>query len=265
MLIIGESLNATIPKVGQAIQSRDAAFVSKLAQEQRDAGAQMLDVNAAVPGGNETEDLTWLVTTVQAAVDVPLMLDSASPDALRGAIAVCKQRPLVNSVSGEPKKLEKVLPLVAEYGCSVVALCIGEKGIPGTPEARLDVARLIVQRAGQLGIKPESIYIDPLVLTIATDIQSARISLATIELIRGGITGVHTIGGISNVSFGLPGRSLLNAAFVAMAAGLGMDAFLVNVRDRYVIATISAANTLAGNDTRCRDYLRAYRAGRFKV
>lgn len=265
MLIIGESLNATVAKVGRAIQERDEAFVSSLAQEQRDAGAHMLDVNAAVPGGNEADDLTWLVKTVQAAVDLPLLLDSASSDALGSALAVHKGRPIVNSISGEPKKLEKVLPLVAEHGCGVVVLALNEKGIPATPEARLEVVSTVVRRARDRGVKADDIYVDPLVLTIATDVKAAGVCLATLRLVREKMPDVHTIGGVSNISFGLPGRSLLNCVFLAMAMGLGMDTLFVNVRDKAVMATIWASNALAGADPRCRDYLKAYRAGRLKV
>jgi cobalamin-dependent methionine synthase I len=262
MLIIGESLNSAIPKVGQAVLARDNAFLSESARAQADAGAQMLDVGAATAGGNEPEDLAWMVESVQAAVNLPLMLDSPNPDALEAALKVHRGRPIVNSISGEPRKMERLIPLVAEHRCGTVLLCMDDQGIPKTAEARLRIARDLVDRMLQRGVKPEDLYVDFLVFSIGTDWNAAQVSLATLRLIRQELPNVHFICGLSNISFGMPAKSLLNSTFLAMAMGTGLDTILVNVRDPHVMATYWAGNVLSGNDPGCMSYLRAFRAGK---
>lgn len=268
MLIVGESLNGTVPKVGEAIRCRDADFVRRLALGQVEAGAHMLDVNAGVAGADEAEDLAWLVGIVQSTVPVPLSIDSADPRALEAALtAYGKGRPMVNSISAERHKLDTVLPLAASHGCSVVGLCLGDEGIPQTPEARLKVAHVIVDRAQAAGVRLDDIYLDPLTLGLGTSDKAASVSLRTLRLVRQELPSVRIICVASNVSFGMPSRRLLNRTFVAMAMGaaMGVDAVMIDVRDKAMMASLVAAEALAGKDSYCKNYLGAFRAGRLRT
>lgn len=265
MLIVGESLNATRKEMMSAVQLHDEAFVHALAREQVAAGAQMLDVNAAVPGRNETEDLAWLVQTVQTVVDVPLVLDSSDPKALAAAIAVHRGKPMINSLTGEGSKLDTLLPIVAGADCSVLVLCMDDRGISASVEERLKAARRAVLPLLAAGKKAEDIFVDPLVMAAAADLGAPMTTLEVLRSLRqGDIAGVRTIGGMSNVSFGFPARRLLNRVFLVMAMTAGLDACIVDVRDRALMSSIYAAVGLRGED-RFRTYLKAYRQGSLLV
>jgi len=265
MLIVGESLNSAIPKVGQAILNHDEAFVSDLARSQVEAGAEMLDVAAGMSGGNEPGDLAWMVRVVQKAVKVPLMIDTTGPGALEKALEIHQGKPIINSISGERKRLENLIPVVTRLSCGVVVLCMDDEGIPKTADKRLQIAHRVVNELIRKGMKPDDLYVDYLIMTVGADWQTAAISLETLSLIRKELPEVHTICGLSNVSFGLPAKSLLNAAFLSMLLGAGMDTFLINVRDKHVMASLRAAAVLVGKDPYCASFLKAYRAGRLKV
>lgn len=265
MQIIGESINSSIPQVGKAIQERDVSFLVALAREQKDAGADMLDVHVGSLGGNEAETLTWLVQTIQAEVDIPLVLDSLNAQAVEAALAVHRGHTIINSLSGEQDRWQQLMPLVIKHNCGAVMLCMGESGIPATAQERLSLAQELVERALEAGVKPQDLYLDPLAPSIGADWQGGKVTLETIRLIHQNIPDVHTICAISNISFGLPRRHLLNASFSAMAIAMGLDTFLIDVRDKAMMTTILAANALAGNDRHSLTYLRAYRAGRFQV
>ena len=265
MLIIGESINSTIPKVGEAINNRDESLITELAQQQVAAGAGMLDVNVAVADGSEVENLLWAIHTVQSAVDVPLVLDTGDPDALKAGLEAHRGQAIINSITGEERNLAALLPLAVEYNCGVILLCLDEHGIPKTPEGRCKIASSLMDKVTRAGVAPEDLYMDPLIETVGANSKAVRVTLDTLRLIHNALPGVHMNGGITNVSFGMPQRSLLNRTFLAMAIALGMDTFLVNVRDKDVMATICAANALSGNDPYCSDYLEAYHAGKLKV
>ncbi|MBN2098690.1 MAG: dihydropteroate synthase [Dehalococcoidia bacterium] len=264
MLIVGESLNGTIPKVGEAINAKDVDFVRKLALDQVEAGARMLDVNAGVAGANEVENLAWIVGIVQNTVSVPLLIDSANPRALEAALAIHKGRPMINSISAEKYKLDAVLPLVASHDCSVIALCLGDEGIPQTPEARLKLARIVLDRAQAAGLKLEDIYLDTLTLGMGTSDQAAKVTLETLRLVRQELPGVRIMLIASNVSFGMPNRRLLNRTFatMAVAAAMGVDAVMIDVRDKAMMAALIAADALTGKDPYCKGYFKAFRAGK---
>lgn len=264
MRIIGEKINGTRKQVGLAIAERNAAYIQNLAQKQVEAGAHWLDVNAGTSPDREPDDLVWLVNRIQEVVDVPLCLDSANPDALRAAIQVVRQTPMINSISGEPVRLENILPIAAEFQCPLIALCIGSRGIPPTAEGRMDVLAQIVEKTRQAGVPDERLYVDPLAMTIATDTNAASVFLNTLRGIRQQYPQAHLTCGLSNVSFGLPVRSLINRTFLVMAISAGLDTAILDPNDREVQAAIYAADLLLGNDRHCRSYLRAYRAGKLE-
>ena len=261
MKIIGEKINGTRKKVAQAIAGRDAATIQDLAIKQVQAGAAWLDVNAGTRPDREADDLIWLVDTIQAVVDTPLCLDSASPNALRAAIPATHKTPMINSISGEPERLAGILPIVAEHGCEVIALCMDDKGIPGTAQARLDVIGKVFVETRRAGVLDEKVYVDPLVMTIATNIEAGGIILNTMRAIRAEFPQAHISCGLSNVSFGLPVRALINRTFLVLALEAGMDTAIIDPNDRELQAAMMAADLLLGRDKHCLKYTRAYRAG----
>lgn len=267
MLIIGESINGTIPKVGQAILDRDESFLRELAKIQYECGAQLLDVNAGVAGGNEIEDLPWLVSLVQQEVPIPLMLDSANPNALKSAFSVYQhaEPPILNSISGEQEKWDRLFPLVIEKRCKVVVLLMDDQGIPKTIRERLNIAQRLYQKLVEAGLPPEHIFFDILVLSVAVEPDAALIALELIQTIRSHFPQSHLICGVSNVSMGLPGRKLINRTFLTMAMAAGLDTLLVDVRDQALMSTITTSKALLNQDPYCLEYLKAYREKKILV
>jgi 5-methyltetrahydrofolate--homocysteine methyltransferase len=262
LLFIGEALNATRKRVAEAVLAHDEEFIAGLAQAQVESGANYLDVNAAASNNDEVSDLVWMVKVVQGVVDVPLCIDSASPKAIQAACEVHRGVPMINSISGEPMKFNALLPLVTKVKGKVIALCIGETGIPKTAQGRLEVARGLVERLEGAGVEREDIYVDPIVLSVATEHGAATVTLETITLIKRDLPGVNTILAVSNVGFGIPERALLNNAMATLALHAGIDAFLADVRGKGLIAHAMAAKLLLGQDPFCGKYLKTYRAGK---
>jgi 5-methyltetrahydrofolate--homocysteine methyltransferase len=264
MKIIGEKINGTRKRVAQAIAQRDSDFIIHLATQQVESGSSWLDVNAGTPPDQEPEDLIWLVKTVQEAVEVPLCLDSANPKALQAAMKEVKQTPMINSISGEKARLEGVLPIAAEYGCEVIALCMDDNGIPATSEERVAVIHNVFEETRKAGIPDEKMYVDPLVMTIATNTEAGRITFDTMRAIRTEFPEAHISCGLSNVSFGLPMRSLINRAFLILALDAGMDTAIIDPNDSDLQSAMIAAELVLGRDRHCLRYTRAYRAGKLK-
>lgn len=265
MEIIGEKINGTRERVAQAIADRDVAFIQNLARKQAEAGSTWLDVNAGTHPTQEPEDLVWLIETIQAVADTPLCLDSANPQALAVAIKAVHQTPLINSISGEPQRLEGILPLVAEHGCQVIALAMDEKKIPETSEARIAVVHKILDATRTAGIPDEHIYVDPLVMTLSTNIQSGAFFFDTLHAVRTAYPEVHFTAGLSNISFGLPARSFINRAFLTLALAAGLDSAILDPLDQELKAALLAAELVLGRDRHCLDYTRSYRAGVFNT
>lgn len=262
MLIIGESLNATRKEVREAVINKDAEKIQALAKEQVTAGADMLDVNAGIPGQNETENLQWMVKTVQEVVDIPLVLDSSDVDALIAAIEIHKGKPMINSISAEKDKLGKLLTFVTETDCSVIVLCMDDQGISNTVTKRLDAARVAVNHLLEKGKNKNDIYVDPLVMSIAADQKAAQTTYKVIEELKclEEFDGVHIIGAVSNVSFGVPTRKIINKVFLSQAMLKGLDSCIVNVRDKSLMSTIYAGMSMLEEKGLSR-YLKAYRKG----
>jgi cobalamin-dependent methionine synthase I len=267
MLIVGESINGTIQEVRRAILERDQTFLRELARVQYESGAQFLDVNAGAAGGDELKDLAWLVEIVQKEVPIPLMPDSANPEALKAALEVYRhsEPPILNSISGEKEKWDKLFPVVAEKKCNLVVLLIDDQGIPKTVEGRIDIAGRLFQKLTNAGLPPDHIYFDILVLSVAVEPEAALVTLETIQRVRSKFPNSHIICGVSNVSMGLPGRRLINRAFLTMAIYAGLDTLLIDVRDQGLMSSIYANKILVHEDLYCRDYLKAYREKKILV
>ncbi len=262
MLIIGEKINGTLKKVGEAVIARDAAFIQNLALRQVEAGAHYIDVNAGTPATREPEDLVWLVETVQAVTDVPLCLDSANPEALTAALERTRRPPLINSISGEESRLGGILPLIPGRTAGVIAVLIDDAGIPRDVESRLRVAHKVMERTRAAGVPDDQVYIDPLVLAVATQQDGALVALETMHRLRAEYPSVRFSVGLSNISFGLPMRSLINRAFLTLALYMGLDAAIMDPLDRGVMDTLLATEVVLGRDRFCRQYTKAFREGR---
>lgn len=255
-IIIGERLNPTGKKrLKQALREGDMDAVMREAIAQTEAGAHALDVNVGLPEIDEPACLTRVVQAVQSVCDVPLQLDTADPRALEAAMRVYIGRPLVNSVSGKQAVMDAVFPLVREYGGALVALTLDEKGIPDTVEGRVDIAQRIVREAARYGIRSTDLLFDALTLTVATDTSGPSLTLQTLrELHR---RGYRTVLGVSNVSFGLPNRPALTAAFLSMALEAGLDAAILNPLDSAVSGAFWASRALIGCSRGLEEYLQA--------
>ncbi|HMU91835.1 MAG TPA: dihydropteroate synthase [Anaerolineales bacterium] len=257
-VMIGEKINPTgIKKLGQALVDKNMDYVKQLAKRQVEWGADVLDVNVGHPQIDEAAIIPMVVEAVKSVVDVPLCIDSNDPKILEAGLKVAPGKPLVNSVNGEEKQLETVLPIVKNRGAAVIGLTIGDDGIPPTAELRLAAAAKIIERAAKIGIPIEDIIIDPLVMTVGHDSKAATVTLKTIELLVKEF-GVNINLGASNVSFGLPDRHSVNAAFLALAMQTGVTC---SITDPIKLgSTIKATDLLLGRDANSMRYLKYFRA-----
>ncbi len=265
MIIVGELINASRKAIAGAIEAQDAAAIRQVAHDQANSGADYIDVNAGTFVGREAEYLKWLTLTVQQAVDVPCALDSPDPGSLEAALAVHKGTAMINSISLEKERYEKLLPVVAGTDLKVVALCMSDEGMPQTVDDRLKIADRLVNGLLQNGVPVGNIHIDPLVQPLSVNDSFGMEFLLAIERIKAAFPGIHTMCGLSNISFGLPNRKFLNQIFMAMAVALGLDGAILNPLDQRMMGTIIAAEALAGCDSYCTKYLKAHRAGLFET
>jgi len=261
MLIIGERINATRKRVREAVLAGDDGWIRAEARRQALAGADMIDVNGGV-AGREPEILRWLVGIVQEEVDAPLCLDSADPISLRQALPLCRRPAMINSITGEESRFQALLPLVLEFKAKVIALCMSGAAPPAGVEERVATAVRLVEMLTAAGVAPEDIYVDPCVFPISTGSEHGPALLDAVTRIRAVYPEVHLSAGVSNVSFGMPARRLLNDTFLIMLIARGLDAAIIDPCDEGVVARILAAEALAGRDDYCAHFLKAYRAGR---
>ena len=257
-VMIGEKINPTgRKKLAAALTEGNLDYVRQLVENQVAWGADVLDVNVGVPGIDEVATVRQVVELVNSVVDVPICLDSANPDVLAAGLAVAPGKPLVNSVSGEEKKLQTVLPLVKERGAAVIGLTMDDNGIPKTAEERVAVAERILERAAKMGIAAEDVIIDPLVLTVGSDSKAALVTLQTVELLRKEF-GVNINLGASNVSFGLPDRPTVNASFLTLGIQSGATCAITDPIK--LGQAVKAADLLLGRDENSMRYLKYFRA-----
>lgn len=261
MIIIGELINASRKAIKAAIEAQDAAAIQQVAKDQAEAGADYIDVNAGVFVGKEPEYLKWLVETVQAAVDKPCAIDSPDPAAVEAALSVHKGTPMINSISLEKERYEKLMPIIAGTDMKVIALCMSDKGMPKTVADRMQIADELVDGLLKNNVKVENIFVDPLVQPISVENTFGVEFINAIEKIVAAFPGIHTACGLSNISYGLPARKFMNQTFMTMAIAKGLDGAIINPLDRRMMANIIAAEALAGKDGFCVNYLKAFRAG----
>lgn len=263
MILIGEKINGTRKKVGEAVAGRDAEFIRDLAVRQFQCGAAYLDINAGGLPEREPEDMAWLVETVQEAVpEAVLCLDSPNHKALRAGIERTVKTPMLNSLSAEKFRLEGVLPLACQFGTDLIVLPIGDGGIPKDSQGRLAIVRRLVELTRKGGLPDEKLFVDPLVMAISTGTENGNITLETCRGIREEFPKVHLTCGLSNISFGMPLRPILNQAFLVLAIQAGMDSAILDPELRDLRAMMMAAETVLGKDRHCMNFNRAFRAGK---
>lgn len=263
MMIIGEKINATLPAAKAMIEQRDGAAIVELARKQAETGAHFIDVNVGTGIGSQDDEVAaiqWAVEMLEDAVDRPLCIDSADPVVLEaGVAALANGAFMINSVKAEKKDLEAVIPMAADNDALLIALTMDESGIPETVAERLDAAEKIASACETFGMPLDRVYFDPLVMPVSTNAQAGAVTLETLTAIKKTFPGAKTVTGLSNISFGLPNRTLLNAAFLQMAVGCGLDAAIMDPLDDTMMAAVRAGDALAGKDRYCRRYIRAIR------
>ena len=263
MIIIGEKINASIPKSKVIIQERDEKQLLELARNQAAAGADFIDVNVGTGVGSREDEILsmeWAVETIQQEVDTPLCIDSADPAVLEAGIKARDGRPsLINSVKAEEENLEQVVPMAGNYNTPIVALAMDETGIPTSVEGRMRACEKITTVCEKYGVSLEFVYFDPLVLPVSTDVKQGVVTLHTIMEIKKSFSTAKTIIGLSNISYGLPARARLNIAFLQMAIFAGLDAAIIDPFNENLMDAVKIAEVLAGKDRHCRKYTRAFR------
>lgn len=262
MIIIGEKINGTIPRVKKAIEEKNEEFIRDLALKQTEAGADYIDVCAGTAPEIEVNTLKWLMDIIQDVVDKPLCIDSPNPRSIEAVFKYAKKPGLVNSVSEEGDKCEVIYSLIQGTDWQVIALTCDNKGIPSDVQTRVDLTKVLVEKADKYGITPDKIHIDPLVMALSTDNQSLLKFVETMKAIKAMYPTIKVTSGLSNISFGMPLRKIVNQNFLTIAVYEGMDSAIMDPCNRDMMATLLATEALLGRDRFCRKFSNAYRKGK---
>lgn len=264
MIIIGEKINGSIPAVADAIARRDSDFIKERARLQAEAGATFIDCCASVPEAEEVETLHWMIDCIQSVTDLPISVDSPSAGVLVEAYKFCKKPGLFNSVSGEGDKIDKIFPIMAANpGWEVIALLSDDTGIPKSAADRLKVFDKIMAKAKEYGISPNRIHIDPLVEMLCTSENGIETNTEVISTVREKYPSIHITAAVSNISFNLPVRKMINFGFTVLAMNSGLDSAILDPTNRDMMGVIYATEALLGQDDYCMEYISAYREGIF--
>jgi len=264
MRIVGELINASRKKIREQIKDRNYEEIARVAKDQVEHGADFIDVNAGTFVGQEEEYVKWLIQVVQENVDAPCCIDTPDPNVLEEAIKVHKGTPMLNSISLEKDRYDKMIPILRGAEMKVIALCMSDTGMPYTKDERMKIADDLINSLVQNNVKLDNIYVDPLVQPIGAGDNLGREFLNTIEEIHSKYEGIHTICGLSNISYGIPDRKFANRVFMSMAITKGLDSAIMNPMDKKMMAHIIATETLMGKDPFCENYMNAYRDGQFE-
>ena len=262
MVIIGELINSTRARVRKAIEQEDAAFIQNLAKSQAAAGAHWIDVNAGAFAADEAGKLQWIIKAVRQATDAALCVDSPRPEAVEAGLALAGSGAVLNSITAERARYGLLLPLIRKYDCGVIALAIDDRGLTEDTDKIYSVSDGLIKRLEDDGVDPGRIFADPLVRPVSTNTEYARAALSLVERVTANHPEVHRVCGLSNVSFGLPRRRLVNQVFLAMAVAKGLDCAILDPLDRRMMAHVLAAEMLAGRDQFCMGFIAAERNGK---
>lgn len=262
MIIIGEKINSTLKAIRPAMESRDKATIVDLAKRQYAAGAAYLDVNAGMFHDQELEILQWLIETIQEETDAPFAIDSPNPKAILTGLKANKNgKPIINSITGEKERFNAILPLILEYKTGVIALCMDDRGMPETYQERVEIARSLIDNLTREGVALSDIYIDPMIRPIGTGAHYGTVALETIRTVKNEYPGVHLACGLSNISFGIPARKVMNQAFLVAAMTCGLDGAILDPLDKKLMTFLYATEALLGIDDFCMNYLTKFREG----
>jgi cobalamin-dependent methionine synthase I len=266
MLIIGERINTSRKLINEGVANRDAAYIQGDVRSQVDAGADLIDVNAGSRRNSEVDDLSWLIEVIQDALpQVRLSIDSPNPDSMKAVLNQVEHPPMLNSITVERPRFEAMAPIIQLRECDVVALCIDDRGIPKSAGQALENAVRLVSDLESLGVKRERIYLDPVVQAVSANTNAALTALETIDRIRQELGGVNVVCGLSNISFGLPKRPLVNRVFLTLAMKAGLNAAIVDHLDNKLMGTLRATAVLLGQDPWCQAYTSAFREGKLET
>lgn len=263
MIIVGERLNSSRRPVFQALNNKDKKYLIDQAQKQEKAGASYIDLNTAALLDKEEETLKWVIPLLQKEVNIPFSIDTPNPEAMDEGLKNHNRQALLNSLSGEAERIKAFLPLIKEYRPRVIVLCLDDSGLPKTSDQELSIADKMLSLLEKEGVSPEDIFMDPLVRPIGVDQSAGELFLESLEKIKKNLPSVNTIAGISNVSFGLPRRKLLNRVFLTLALHRGLDAAILDPLDREILAALSSAEALLGKDPALKNYLKSIRSGKW--
>lgn len=262
MIIIGEKINGSIPRVKRAIEEKDEVFISNLAVRQAGAGADYIDLCAGTVPENEVEALTWLIKIVQEAVEIPLCIDSPNHRIIESVFKHVKAPGIINSVSEEEGKIETIYPMIQGTEWKVIALTCDKSGIPSDVQGRVEITKKIVEKAEDYNITPDRIHIDPLVMALSTDNSSFLKFIDTLSFIKKLYPTINVTSGLSNISYGMPLRKTVNQSFLTIAAYAGMDSAIMDPCNKEMMAALLATKALLGQDKYCRNFTNAYRKGK---
>lgn len=266
MIIIGEKINSTLKSIRPAMETRDKQAIQDLALRQINAGAQYIDVNAGMFHENESEVLKWLIEAIQEVTDTPFAIDSPSAQAILTGCETNKNgRPIINSITAEKARYDAIVPLIKRFNAKVIALCMDDTGMPETTEDRVLIARTLIHNLTQEGVALDDIFIDPMVRPIGTGSHYGTVAIETIRQIKTEFPQIHIACGLSNVSFGLPARKILNQTFLVAAMAAGMDGAILDPLDKKLMSFVYATEALLGKDDYCMEFLTKFREGEIEV
>jgi cobalamin-dependent methionine synthase I len=259
--VVGERINTSRRKVQEAVVNKDDAYIKEDVTKQENAGAAFIDVNAGARIGYEKQDIEWLLKVIQDVATIPLCLDSPDPEVLEMAYGMAQERPMINSISLERERYDAMIPFLKGKDCHVVALCMDDSGMPKNAQDVVDRAERLVKGLEGIGIQRESIYIDPLIQPISTDTTKGMMAMDAVRGIMSNFPDIHTICGLSNISYGLPQRKIINRTFLTLLMCAGLDAAIIDPLDERIMAVLKTTEMLMGNDEYCGSYLKGVRAG----
>jgi len=262
VIIIGEKINSTLKSVQPAIENYEAGKIKELAIKQKEAGASYIDINAGMFYADEPERLEWLAKTVEEAVDIPVVIDSTNPIAIEKALKVSKNtKPIINSITNETERYNSIVPLIQKYDTQIVALCMDDTGMPETTDERVKIGEQLIEKLTKAGVKQEHIHIDPMIRPIGTGSHYGVVALETIMKVKQEFPDVHITCGLSNISFGIPARKLMNQVFLVTAIYAGMDGAILDPLDKKLMSVLLAAEAVMGKDDFCMNYITKFREG----
>ncbi len=262
MIIIGERINASRASVKEALEKKDKAFIQREAKAQVEAGCQFLDVNCGLSRASEAGDMGWFVDAIQEKITTQLCIDSPNPEVIEKTIAKVKKKSLINSITAQKERYHNILPVALKHNCSIIALTMDEEGMPESADDRVRIAEKIYKILKSEGVSDDDIYFDPLVRPISSEPKQPQEVLKAIPKIKA-LGPVKVVCGISNVSYGLPRRPLINSTFLSLALLAGMDGALIDPLDKRAMASIKATEAILGKDGYCKNYIQGYRKGQF--